>query len=73
MAIKEAIEIFRNEVKSTASGENYLMREMKQIERRGKIQNVIVSFTGYAIGVIFIIGCAQVAFLKHQLKMKKII
>lgn len=71
--MKDAMNLLKSQISSTASGENYLLNEAKTIERRGRIQSIITSFTGYAIGIIFIIGCAQLAFLKHSLRQKKII
>jgi hypothetical protein len=52
------MEILEAQINITASGENYLQQEASTIDRRTRIQNIISSFTGYAIGIIFILGCA---------------
>ena len=36
-------------------------------------RKTILSFSGYAIGLIFLLGIAQVAYIRHQMRVKKLI
>jgi len=71
--LESAYIILESAVGSSLPGTHFIESTTKEMTSRSKIQGLVVSFAGYAIGIIFIIGCAQVAFLKHQLRMKKVI
>jgi len=51
------------------------VRETKDEARNGKkmVRKTIVSFSAYAIGLIFLLGIAQVMYIRHQMRMKKLI
>ena len=51
----------------------YVIEESKNMDKNSYTLGLISTFTGYAIGIIFLLGCVQVAFLKRQLRIKKII
>lgn len=50
-------------------------RETRDESAHGKklISKTIVSFSGYAIGLIFLLGIAQVVYIRHQMRSKKLI
>jgi hypothetical protein len=50
-------------------------RETRDESAHGKklIRKTIVSFSGYAIGLIFLLGVAQVVYIRHQMRSKKLI
>ena len=51
------------------------VRESKDEQNQGKrmVRQTIVSFSGYAIGLIFLLGIAQVVYIRHQMRAKKLI
>lgn len=70
--LEKGLELIEHEIKST-DFDDLIENEEKSFDGSSSSLKMITSFTGYAIGIIFLLGCAQVVFLKHQLKLKKII
>lgn len=50
----------------------YSERQVKSMNQSVHLFNFILGIAGYAIGLTFILGCAQTMFLKQKLINKKV-